>query len=528
MKQKLTHKALLASTFLASGLLIASPALPEIVTLSSSDGALTISGDLLAFEDGFYRIRTTIGDLSINQSDVTCEGDGCPVAEVSSAIVIAGASSIGSRLMPVLLDGFSTSIEAKLNDGESGSSSTIAKEIVDNGGRGDTVASITINLSDTVNAFRALSNPETHIGMATRRVLPAEARRVTQSRGGNLIDATQERVIAVDPVIIMTHPSNPVQSVSLEDLDGIYSGRITNWSQLGGRSTPIIVYGRDRASGTGGVFLDSIFAKSGNRQAGSVIVLDSDEQIALSVMTQPAAIGISGAAFASGTKALDIIDQCGISVSPDSFTTKAEEYPIQRRLYLYNRSDNASETLTNFLSYTTSEAADALIANAGFFNLAVEQDQRPYQGGRAFGVIDATVNPEELPLMQELVVDLLSYDRLTTTIRFGSGASSVDAKGFADLDRLYDYLNTLDYPVELLFAGFSDADGSFDANRSLSLNRANQVADSAAQFAAGKITNPYGVSFAAKGYGELAPVACNATLDGKRTNRRVEIWVRRQ
>jgi len=169
-----------------------------------------------------------------------------------------------------------------------------------------------------------------------------------------------------------------------------------------------------------------------------------------------------------------------------------------------------------------------LIADAGFYNLAVEQDQREYQGGRAFGVIDAPYNADELPLMRELVVDLLSYDRLTTTIRFGSGSSSVEAKGFADLERLYQYVNTLDYPVELLFAGFSDADGGFAANSSLSLNRANQVADTAAQFAAGKITNPFGVSFTAKGYGELAPVACNATLDGKRTNRRVEIWIRRQ
>ena len=528
MNLKKSSRALLATTFLVSGLAVSSAALADVITLTSSDGALTIAGELLAFENGIYRIETTIGELSIDAKDVSCEGQACPVVQENSNIVIAGASSIGSRLMPALLEGFSASINAQVNPVQGVPAGVISEDIVSDGGRGDVLANVTINLSNSANAFQALTRPETQVGMSTRRVLPAEARRVTQSRGGNLIDASQERVIAVDPVIIMVHPSNPVQSVSLEDLDGIYSGRITNWSDIGGRNAPIIVYGRDRASGTGGVFQDSIFAKSGNRQAGSVIVLDSDEQIARSVMTQPAAIGISGAAFATGTKPLDIIDQCGITVSPDSFTTKAEEYPIQRRIYLYNRADNVSETLSDFLSYSVSDAADALISNAGFFNLAVEQDQRPYQGGRAFGVIDATHNPDELPLMRELVVDLLSYDRLTTTIRFGSGAASVDAKGFADLEHLYDYVNTLDYPVELLFAGFSDADGSFEANRSLSLNRANQVADSAAQFAAGKITNPYGVSFTAKGYGELAPVACNATLEGKRTNRRVEIWIRRQ
>ena len=521
-------KALLSTTFLVSSLAMATPSFADSVTLKSADGALTISGELLAFEDGFYRISTSIGDLSISENDVTCEGDACPVPEVGGNIVVVGASSIGSLLIPRLLEGYSASLDAKLSPVPSTSADTIVQEIVADGGRGDVLTDVTVKLSDSATAFKALSQPDVQLGLSTRRVLPAEARRVTQSRGGNLIDASQERVIAVDPVIIMVHPSNPVQSVSLEQLDGIYSGRITNWSQLGGRDADIIVYGRDRSSGTGGAFQDKIFANSGNRQASSVIVLDSDEQIARSVMTQASAIGISGVAFATGTKPLDIVDQCGIEVSPNAFNTKAEEYPIQRRLYLYNRADNMTETLSGFLDFASSDAADALIANAGFFNLAVEQDQRPYQGGRAFSVIDATHNPDELPLMQELVVDLLSYDRLTTTIRFGSGASTVDAKGFADLERLYDYLNTLDYPVELLFVGFSDADGSFEANRKLSLNRANQVADSAAQFAAGKISNPYGVSFAAKGYGELAPVACNATLEGKRTNRRVEIWIRRQ
>ncbi|NOR62578.1 MAG: OmpA family protein [Rhodobacteraceae bacterium] len=521
-------KALFTTTFLVSGLSLAAPVLAEPVTLTSEDGALMITGDLLSYEDGFFRISTTIGELSINAADVTCEGDTCPVFDVGGSIVVAGASSIGSLLMPALLEGYSASIEAKLNTVAGTSPDTISQDIVADGGRGETLASVTINLSDSANAFRALTQPDVQIGLSTRRVLPAEARRVTQSRGGNLIDASQERVVAVDPVIIMVHPSNPVQALSIEQLDGIYSGTINNWSELGGRNVPIIVYGRDQSSGTGGAFQQSIFATSGNRQAGSVIVLDSDEQIAQSVMTQPTAIGISGVAFAGGTKSLDIIDQCGISVSPNSFNTKAEEYPIQRRLYLYNRADNMTDTLAGFLDFASSNAADALISSAGFFNLSVEQDQRPYQGGRAFSVIDATSNPDELPLMRELVVDLLSYDRLTTTIRFGSGSSSLDAKGFSDLDRMFQYLNTLDYPVELLFVGFSDADGSFDANSSLSLNRANQVADSAAQFAAGKITNPYGVSIGAKGFGELAPVACNATLEGKRTNRRVEIWIRRQ
>jgi len=515
----------LLSLIVAAGLSFSMPAMAKQVTLNSIEGNLSVQGELVAVEGGFYKIDTSIGMLSISVKDVTCEGD-CPSLVKNDTFRIVGSSAIGSRLMPLLLEGYSQSADAKLNAIPGAPIGMIFNEIVaDNG---TVLTSVMTNLSNSSEAFKALSSPETQIGMSTRRILPAEARRIARTGGGNLIDPAQEHVIAVDPVVIMVHPSNPVQAVSLEDLDGIYSGRITNWSQLGGRNEAIIAYGRDAGTGIGGVFQQAIFAKSRNKQADSVIVLDTDEQLARSVMTQPSAIGIAGAAFAASTKPLDIIDQCGITVSPNSFTTKAEEYPIQRRVYLYNRSDNMNEISQGLLDFTMTDEADSLIERAGFYNLTVEQDTRPYQGGRAFDVINATQNPEELPLMRELVVDLLSFDRLTTTIRFGSGSASLEAKAYADLDELFEYLNELDYPVELLFSGFSDADGSFAANQGLSFNRAQQAAQASEAYAQGKITNPNGVKFSAKGYGELAPVACNATLEGKRTNRRVEIWIRRQ
>ncbi len=510
---------------LAAGLFAVAPAMAKQVTLKSIEGTLSVKGELIAVEDGFYKLDTSIGRLSISVKDVICEGD-CPTLAKNDNLQISGSSAIGSRLMPLLLEGYASSEGMKLSSIPGAPVGMIVNEIVDADGK--VLKTVRTNLGNSNEAFKALTNPDTQIGMSTRRVSPAEARRVARTRGGNLIDATQEHVVAVDPVVIMVHPSNPVQAVSIEDLDGIYSGRITNWSELGGRNESIIVYGRDKNSGIGGVFQQVIFAKSRNKQADSVIVLNEDEQLARSVMTQPSAIGIAGAAYASGTKPLDIIDQCGITVSPDSFTTKAEEYPIQRRVYLYNRSDNMDEIAQGLIDFLATEKADDLVKQAGFYNLAVEQDTRPYQGGRAFDVINATQNPEELPLMRELVVDLLSYDRLTTTIRFGSGSATLEAKAYADLDELFDYLNGLDYPVELMFAGFSDSDGSFVANQGLSFNRAQQAMRSAQDYSVGKIANRHGVTFTAKGYGELAPVACNATLEGKRTNRRVEIWIRRQ
>ncbi|HIP22880.1 MAG TPA: hypothetical protein EYG79_04710, partial [Rhodobacteraceae bacterium] len=122
-------KALFTTTFLVSGLSLAAPVLAEPVTLTSEDGVLMITGDLLSFEDGFFRISSTIGELSINASDVTCEGDACPVFEVGGNIVVAGASYIGSLLIPALLEGYSASIEAKLNTIAGTNADTISQDI---------------------------------------------------------------------------------------------------------------------------------------------------------------------------------------------------------------------------------------------------------------------------------------------------------------------------------------------------------------------------------------------------------------
>ncbi len=528
MKMKFRRKNMMISTIVAASIGMSVPAIAEIVTLSSPDGALTVSGNLVAVEDGFYKIDTAIGPLSINVGDVICTGDACPVLKVENEITAVGSSSIGSRLMPLLLAGYAQASNAAVSFVPGSPAGTVVNDIVADAGNGDLMAKVTVQLADSSTAFQALLDPATQIGLSTRRVLPAEARRVTQARGGNLIDPSQEHVIAVDPVVIMVHPSNPVTSISLDQLDRIYSGQLTNWSELGGANAPIIVYGRESTSGIASTFFQTIFAKTGDRQANSVIPLESDQQMANTISTQPYAIGFAGVAFTGGTRPLNIIDECGFEVGPDSFTTKAEEYPIQRRLYLYNRSDNLNEATADFLAFTESSDADRVIAEGGFYNLAVERDTRLYQGERTFDVIEATTNPDERPVMAELVVDLLSYDRLTTTFRFTSGSSSLEPKAFTDLDRLIKFINEQDYAVELYFAGFSDADGSFEANRSLSQGRAQQVANAASDYMQGKITNPYGVTLASDGYGELLPVACNSTLEGKRTNRRVEVWIRRQ
>ncbi len=504
----------------------AAPLMAQEITLTALDESISMSGQLVSYEDGFFTIATTLGNWRIEAKGILCEGEGCPVEELGAEIMLAGSSTIGNGLMPLLLTGFADTQNAQVEFINTDTAGVSIAELVGNQGFGDPLANFTVSSTNSSAAFAALLDPDVQIGMSSRRILPAEARRISRAGGGNMIDPTQEHVIAVDSVVIIVNRANAIQAISLADLDRIFSGQVTNWSQLGGANAPIVAYGRESGSGLGTAFDQAVFAASGRRLSNGVVEMGSDQEMSGAVNGDLNGIGFVSFAFLGGAKPLDILGDCGIVTSPDAFTSKAEEYPLQRRLYLYNRLDNLNDVSQEFINFTQSTDADGVIAKSGFISLSVARDPREYQGGRVFDLIRDVVDPAEVNLMREMVVEALQYDRLSTTFRFASGSSSLEAKAIADLERLMAFINETQGEVEISFVGFSDSDGSFEANRALSVGRAQQVAVSVAAFAEGRITNPNGVTFTSQGYGELAPVACNTSLNGKRTNRRVEVWVR--
>lgn len=523
MRVKKGHLYAAASAFaLVVGL--NTSAYAEQVILTGNDGINKIAGDLVEFDGGTYTIDTIMGRLNVAASGVTCEGPGCPVFE-SSGIFMVGSGTIGTGIMPLLLAGFADTKQAAVEvDRER--KDVFAANLIGNGGFGDSVAEFTISSTSSTDAFTGLLDPATQIGMSSRRIEPVEARQIARAGGGNMIDASQEHVIAVDAVVAIVNPSNPISQLSMDDLDRIYSGQITNWSLLGGNDAPINAYGWAQGSGTEKVFEDTVFASSGRGIAAGVTRVSNNADMSSAVNSDENAIGFVGYAFQRGAKPLQLTGACGIAVEPDPFTIKAEEYPLQRRLYFYNRADNVSASTQEFLDFVDSPRADDVISKSGFVSLAVERDPRKFQGERAFDLIRNTVDPEEVQLMREMIVEILQYDRLSTTFRFASGSSTLETKAQDDVERLIGFVNQLPGDVEVSFVGFSDSDGSFEANRGLSINRAQRVAETVASFAAGKVSGR--VTFTAKGFGELSPAACNTSLAGKQTNRRVEVWVRRQ
>jgi phosphate transport system substrate-binding protein len=493
------------------------------VALKSADGTVNLVGEFVDFKDDHYIIRTALGDLRISAARVRCEGDACPTFETATAdIVIAGSDTVGLGLMPLMLSGYASHLDAEASIKATEQEGQIIANFVGDGGFGDEMGSYLVTSTTSGDAFKTLQGKTAQIGMASRRIKPAEARALKEAGAGNMVSTDQEHIVAVDSLVIITHPSNPVKQVSMEQLRGIYSGAITNWSELGGDDAPINAVNRQDGSGTRSVFTSNVFGDSDATYASNQTIAADNNEMASLINDDPNAIGYVGYAFQRGAKPLTLINECGIPTEPDAFSAKVEEYALQRRLFLYNRADNTSDEVREFLDFAKSEEADGVIAKAGFIDLGIKRKAQDMSGARARMLLDPNVDEYEGGVMREMLSEMVNYDRLSTTFRFRTGSSKLDERGAVDMKRLVNFLAKQPEGTKVLIVGFTDNVGAFDSNRNLSVSRAQQIVDEIRAAGGDQIA---GVELAAAGYGEVAPSACNISEGGRSINRRVEVWI---
>lgn len=513
-----------AGVALASGLMFSSAAVADQVTLKSADGTVNLVGDFIDFVDDNYIIRTALGDLRISASRVRCEGAACPTFDnVTADVAIAGSDAIGLGMMPLLMTGFAASMDADAELTNTADGQTLATLIGD-GGFGDEIGSYLVSATNDSDAFSALLDGFAKVGMSSRRITKEEARALRDSGAGNMVSPNQERIVAVDSMVIVTHPSNPVNELSIDQLRGVYSGQITNWRQLGGPDRRINVVARPQDSASFEFFNGYLFGDETPNFLPQAIAED-DQEMSNVVYLDRNAIGYVGYAFQRGAQPVTLINECGIAAQPDAFSAKTEEYDLSRRMYLYNRSDNLDEPSQAFLDFVVSPEADGVIGKSGFIDLGIVRRAQDLTDPRAVSLAAEAAAYDagfEANVMREMLEKMDDYDRLSTTFRFRTGSSRLDERGMLDLQRLVDYLERVPSGSEVTFVGFTDSVGAFEANRQLSFGRAGAVLDEVRRVAGDRLSH---IEMKTTGYGEVAPSACNITDRGKSINRRVEVWI---
>lgn len=522
-------KSLYLATALTCAMLSFTPATAAPVSLNSPDGAISLSGELISSDAEFYVINTVIGEVSIRRSMVECTGADCPqetpvLTQRAVDVRIKGSDTVGDDLMPMLLQGYASRLNGELAETIPTGPDTKAN-VFRKKGSSDPMLVAEVQAAGSSTGFKALIDREADIAMSSRPARDTEIRAIAAQGRGNIVDLEQEYIVAVDSILTIVSPSNPVDALSMQQLADIYAGRITNWNQVGGPNMPITVVTRPATSGTRGVFEDTIFAGAG-QMSDNVLVLGSNKEIADRVQNDPSAIGYVGFAYQGETKSLDLISSCGIRMQASAFGSKTEEYPLQRRLRLFVDNEGLTQTERGLLDFAVSSEADPLVRHAGFIDLSVKIDKNGLSSDRLMQLAALGNDRQAMAVMQDMLSDLTNAKRLSTTFRFNSGSAQLDNKAMRDVARMVEFLGKPENAGrEVIIAGYTDSIGDFTMNQRLAKARADMVLAtllSEAQRAgiAGK------VKMRTASYSELSPVGCNDVENGRDSNRRVEIWLR--
>ena len=206
----------------------------------------------------------------------------------------------------------------------------------------------------------ALPGNTTDIAMASRRIKFGEKMKFAEIG----LDA-REVIVAYDALAVVVNPSNPVDSLTREQLEAIFRGKITNWKEVGGEDRKIVVYSRETSSGTYEFFKESVLDNK-NYMSG-ILSMPATGAIIQSVKQTKGAIGYIGLAYLNRfVKPLSVSYDGGRHYAEPSVRTAADgSYPVVRPLYYYYDAEKES-IVSPFVSYVLSDEGQASVLEQGF------------------------------------------------------------------------------------------------------------------------------------------------------------------
>ncbi len=504
--------------------LFATVSFAQDVTLTSRDGSVEIVGTLLGYDGEFFRVDSIYGELTLDGTGVLCSGPGCPDLDAFVAEIRAtGADAIGNRLMPALIEAFARQQAYSTNRIQIDDNNFVFElsEI----SSGQIAARFSFHISSSDEGFADLLAEETDMAMSLREVSKAEVRRGDEAGFGRFSSPAQNRVIALDALVPVVSPRNPVQQISPEELASVFSGEIANWNELGGIDAPVDLHLRNQESGVQSVFVEQIMKPSGREVSTKVVQHSSNDELVRAVASNPFAIGLSTLSEQRGVRPLMLAGGCGFRASAEPEALKSHDYPLTAPMFLYLRARRLPAIGREFLRFTRSPAAQIAILRAGYVDQTISRTPVARQGDRLANAIQAAGSEINLDELKRLVSAMKGARRLSLTFRFADGSSQLTAQSRSNVALLARALESgVIGAQELTFVGFSDGEGGAKSNRLLSRERAASVRSAVVAEAAS--ADPGRVPLRIDGFGEAMPMACDDTEWGRQINRRVEVWAR--
>jgi phosphate transport system substrate-binding protein len=231
---------------------------------------------------------------------------------------------------------------------------------VTGGGTGTGIAALLNGTVDLANASRAMKEDE---------IAAARARGIEPV----------EREVAIDAIAVIVNLANPVEQLTIDDVADLFTGRITNWRDVGGRDAPVVLVSRESNSGTHVYFLEEV-VRRGDKQnkdlfATQTLLMPSSAGITSEVRRNPNAIGYDGLGYVTDEeKPLAIARGPGEPfVHPSVETARRGAYALSRPLLIYSAGQPQGE-IASYLDWITGPDGQAIVERLGFVPIGRRAD----------------------------------------------------------------------------------------------------------------------------------------------------------
>ena len=243
-------------------------------------------------------------------------------------LVIKGSDTLGAKLVPMLAEDYKAS--------HPGVTFEIAAE-------------------GSTTGIAAIIDGTAQLGMSSRRAKPTE-----MSAGTAKGVALKPTVVAYDGIGVIVNQGNPLTVLTKRQVEQIFAGDITDWSQVGGSPGKISIYTRNTSSGTYSDFKELAMKK--RDYAGSSQKMAGNEQIASEVAKNANGIGYVGLAYLSdpGIRTVSIEGSL-----PTEASVIAKKYPYARPTFYYTNGEAQGEA-AKFLDFTLSDEGQKIVRKVGF------------------------------------------------------------------------------------------------------------------------------------------------------------------
>ena len=314
----------------------------DSVLLLANDGSARIPGKLISVNDTEFVIESAHGVLTVRREFVTCEGNGCPDSGPKlDRIMVAVPDTSVARLVTTIVGDYVSSKDFNLTEQLMADSDLPVLLIGDE--EGLEVGRLSMAQMDNRTAMRVLFSGQVAFALTRERLTPKQVVAALGFSVQDISDVVTEEIIGLDAVDFVVSEGSSIDVMDLDAANAILAGQITNWSQLGGANAPVELHSLSQSAG----LLEQLRVHGFSSAAlvGDAELHDSVETMNEIVRARDNALGVAFRSQVQDVKSLSLSSAYNVFVDSSEFAIQTEEYPLGVRLYRYTLKTGAESDL---------------------------------------------------------------------------------------------------------------------------------------------------------------------------------------